>query len=109
MRMTSNKLNPIEWEWKTSNHSLFNYLKLRDYKKDEVYIWSFYQALYLLNLQSENLTSKYFKTEKIEDIYENKNKFVKVFKFLGCEEPLIKQKSNNISSFFLRSTLSRGD
>ena len=82
MRMASNKINPIEWEWKTSNHNLFNYLKLRDYKKDEVYIWSFYQALYLLNLQSENLTSKYFITEKIEDIYENKNKFVKVFKFL---------------------------
>ena len=75
MRMGKNKSSPLEWEWLTINHNLFNALKLKEYGQDDVNIWSFYQGLYLLNMFYNQTIDNRIRVERIEDIYSNKKVF----------------------------------
>ncbi len=49
MRMRSGASDPLEWEWKTAAHKLFEKLDLRKYDKDEAAVWASFQGMVMLN------------------------------------------------------------
>ncbi len=49
MRMRSGAGDPLEREWKTAAHKLFEKLSLRKYDKSEVAVWASFQGMVMLN------------------------------------------------------------
>ena len=82
MRMGTNKSSPLDWEWMTTNHNLFNNLGLKKYRKEDVQIWSFYQGLYLLNMFYNQDIDKRIKVLNIEDIFRSKSTYADTICFL---------------------------
>lgn len=50
MRMPDGSSGPIDWEWGTVRHDLFERLELKPYAREDVHIWSAYQGMHLLNM-----------------------------------------------------------
>lgn len=82
MRMGTNKSSPLDWEWMTTNHNLFNNLGLKKYGREDVQVWSFYQGLYLLNMFYNQDIDKRIKVLNIEDIFRSKSTYADTICFL---------------------------
>lgn len=49
MRMPGGSNAPLEWEWSTVRHDVFEPLGLKPYAKEDTHIWAAYQGMWLAN------------------------------------------------------------
>ena len=49
MRMPGGSNAPLEWEWSTVRHDVFEPLGLKPYSKEDTHIWAAYQGMWLAN------------------------------------------------------------
>ena len=74
-RMPGKWSGSLQHEWDHTNHSLFKKLNLKPYLKDNVYIWSAYQGMWLLhNIVKDAQCSD--RIVRIEDLLNNREHLV---------------------------------
>jgi hypothetical protein len=80
-RMPGRWSGSLQHEWDHTNHSLFKKLNLKPYLKDDVYIWSAYQGMWLLhNIVKDAQCSD--SIVRIEELLNNREHFVDLAHYL---------------------------
>jgi hypothetical protein len=81
MRMPDGSTAPLDWEWNSAKHDLFQSLGLPAYEKNDVEIWASYQGMYMLNEHLEDFRSG-IPTMPIETITKDPKQFQAIVSYL---------------------------
>jgi hypothetical protein len=81
MRMPDGTTGPLDHEWSTVRHDIFNDIKLKPYEKKDIDIWASYQGMFLLNNIKRDVLSG-VKQKTLEKIVKSPNSFSETVNYL---------------------------